>query len=1034
MNALIEILNRFGENALHFAWPMLWQSSALIAILFAIDFALRRRVRAAVRYALWLVLLVKLLLPPSLALPTGVAWWLFPAVTTPARPHMIKFVVNYGADTAPSLPLQPMPAFTPPPRPPMSAAAWTILAWSAISVCLLVWLAMRWRQVVCDVRRATPVPAWLSELFDKTKDSSGLRRNVRLRLTDQAMSPAVCGLFRPVILLPQSLVKKLPPAQLRAVLLHELTHLRRGDVWMNCAQSLVQIVYWWHPLLWLANARIRRVREEAVDDAVMLALRDDAEAYAPTLLEVAKLAFHRPLASLGLVGILESRSALRQRIERLVNFRAPRKAGLTFVSLCGICLFSAAALPMGEAPAKFDELAVSAQQTEAADLGQDTLLTTTTNATGDHELVYKGKRLTEWLADLDDQNPGPANDLAVAAVHHIGTNGLPMIIPMLNPADPHHHGAVLFCYELGSKAKPAIPALINLLNEGYTRGYVGAALSRIGPDSIEPLTAALTNHNPSVRTEVVVSLGNMPLYYGNRGDQMLNTVPVLINCLKDQSPFVRSLSARSLGQIGKEEATVVPALVNSLKDTNSQVRWSSCLALGQFGTRAKRAVPALLAAGQDRDPDVRGTAAIALMQIEPENTEQLDRLMPVLIENIGGIGGTNVNFRSTTAAVLGEWGEKAKSAAPTLLKASQVTSGFEQQQIMKALRAIDPETKSSTDTNLYTHTFKVDTNVFLANLQKQTGLKTNVSAAFRQFLSNVGVDLSPPETIYFNHGHGILFVHATATDLEAAEKAVLALNNPAPPQIHIKARFVEVSPEIVKSLSGTFIPTAVTNVTGILAGPNLRSVLDTLEQSPGFENIAEPEATTLSGRQTQMRATDILTIITNFTYRETSTNAAITPQTTQLECGPVLGSIASVLPDGYTIDLRIIASLNEFLGYDTPPTNSTPVVTSTGAIVNVPIILPSFGVRQASTHMKLYDGQTVVLGGLISTQIATIKDTESVSNGSPAGEHPFREQTIRTFDKKQLLVLVTATLVDPAGNRIHSDDEMPFAKNGIPPQ
>ena len=170
------------------------------------------------------------------------------------------------------------------------------------------------------------------------------------------MSPAVCGLFNPVILLPQSLVEKLSAGQLRAVLLHELFHLRRKDVWVNCAQALLQIVYWWHPLLWLANARIRRVREEAVDDAVMLALRDEAESYAPTLLEVAKLAFIRPLLSLGLVGIMESRSALRQRIERLVNFRPPRKAGLTFLSLCGIFVFSAVALPMGEAPGPVEQL------------------------------------------------------------------------------------------------------------------------------------------------------------------------------------------------------------------------------------------------------------------------------------------------------------------------------------------------------------------------------------------------------------------------------------------------------------------------------------------------------------------------------------------------------------------------------------------------------------------------------------------------------------------------------------------------------
>lgn len=164
------------------------------------------------------------------------------------------------------------------------------------------------------------------------------------------MSPAVCGLFRPVILLPRDLEEKLSTAQLRAVLLHELFHLRRGDVWVNCVQALLQIFYWWHPLLWIANTRIRRVREEAVDDAVMLALREEAETYAPTLLEVAKLAFRRPLMSLGLVGIMESRSALRQRVERLMDFRAPRQAGLTFASLCGIFAFSAVALPMGEAP------------------------------------------------------------------------------------------------------------------------------------------------------------------------------------------------------------------------------------------------------------------------------------------------------------------------------------------------------------------------------------------------------------------------------------------------------------------------------------------------------------------------------------------------------------------------------------------------------------------------------------------------------------------------------------------------------------
>ena len=99
--------------------------------------------------------------------------------------------------------------------------------------------------------------------------------------------------------------------------------------------------------------RIRRVREDAVpDDAVMVALNDEAEIYAPTLLEVAKLAFNRPLPALGFVGILESRDALRHRIERLLNFKTPGRAGLSAVWILALTAFTAIAVPMGEPPEK----------------------------------------------------------------------------------------------------------------------------------------------------------------------------------------------------------------------------------------------------------------------------------------------------------------------------------------------------------------------------------------------------------------------------------------------------------------------------------------------------------------------------------------------------------------------------------------------------------------------------------------------------------------------------------------------------------
>jgi len=243
MNLLIETLNVWADHTLRLAWPMLWQSSLLIGVLFALDWLLRRKLRAVVRYALWLVVLVKLLLPPSLAFPTSAGWWLRPAKAAPAAPPPASVVVTYGVNDRPAVPTAAPPIVVAPLQPRLSRAAWMFLGTVAVSLGLLAWMLARWLRVACDVRRAPLAPAWLTELLPES------RRPARLRLADHSQSPAVCGLFRPVILLPRSLSEQLPPDQLRAVLLHELLHLRRGDVWGNCAQALLQIVYWWHPLL-----------------------------------------------------------------------------------------------------------------------------------------------------------------------------------------------------------------------------------------------------------------------------------------------------------------------------------------------------------------------------------------------------------------------------------------------------------------------------------------------------------------------------------------------------------------------------------------------------------------------------------------------------------------------------------------------------------------------------------------------------------------------------------------------------------------
>lgn len=348
MNFTIEHLNALGAQTVSLAWAILWQSSVLILLILALDWTIGRKLRPGVRYALWLVVIVKLVLPPSLALPSSLAWWVRPKAQISAHAAYLPTVVTYGPATAPLAP--PPTLATEPPRTSLSAAGAASSGSVTISLALLGFLVWRWRQAASNAENDRDIPSWVTDTLEEAHGAAGVRRRVGLRLVQAPMSPALFGLFRPVILLPESLTQRLSAAQLRPVLLHELVHLRRSDVWVNCAQALLQVVYWWHPLVWMANHRIRRAREEAVDESVMLALRGDAESYAPTLLEVARLALPKPLPSLGLVGILESQGALRQRIERLMDFHPPRRARATLSSVLCAIAFGAVALPMGQAP------------------------------------------------------------------------------------------------------------------------------------------------------------------------------------------------------------------------------------------------------------------------------------------------------------------------------------------------------------------------------------------------------------------------------------------------------------------------------------------------------------------------------------------------------------------------------------------------------------------------------------------------------------------------------------------------------------
>jgi beta-lactamase regulating signal transducer with metallopeptidase domain len=344
---IVTFLNSAGHTAVLAAVRMTLQVAALVAVLLALDRVLRDRTRAALRYGLWMLVTVKLLLPTDLLSPTALAYWIAPQFASPIPAFRFSIPADRGGTAGW---LAPAPAeavstqFTPT-SPSLEPQAGILAVWAAGTLALAVWVALRNRRVTRLCLTAETAPDDLVRLLSETAGTLGLGRVPELRLSRTPHSPALCGLLRPVVLLPRALVGQIDREALRNVFLHELIHLRRRDPWFNTLQVAVQVGWWWNPLVWFANARIRALREGAVDEAVML--EADGADYPSTLVAVARHCCAPSSLALAFLGILESPGRLELRVRRLLERPLPRTARLGISGWAGLLLLAATVLPMG---------------------------------------------------------------------------------------------------------------------------------------------------------------------------------------------------------------------------------------------------------------------------------------------------------------------------------------------------------------------------------------------------------------------------------------------------------------------------------------------------------------------------------------------------------------------------------------------------------------------------------------------------------------------------------------------------------------
>lgn len=345
---------------------MLWwvAETTLVAAGLAAVAALAPRLRPlgpAARHALWLVVLIRLVTPPvwswpwpvpvpSVRSPGGATGdWSTAAAAGgvgPAWPGTERVGVEAPRAAAADRPGGDSPVSTRVKLPEADTIGRLLLAgWLVGSVVLAVAQAVRIVRFRRVLRGTVPAPAWIVAEAERVGERLGVGVPDALVVPGLG-TPLLWCLGRPRLLLPSRLIGSLDVAGWRAILAHELAHLRRGDPWVRRLALVAGWGWWWNPLYWVARRRLDVEAELACDAWVVWALPDDRLVYAETLLGIcASLATGttraRTLAPA--LGVGSSGWLFERRLTMILRDRVPCR--LSLPGLLGAGLLALLSLP-----------------------------------------------------------------------------------------------------------------------------------------------------------------------------------------------------------------------------------------------------------------------------------------------------------------------------------------------------------------------------------------------------------------------------------------------------------------------------------------------------------------------------------------------------------------------------------------------------------------------------------------------------------------------------------------------------------------
>jgi beta-lactamase regulating signal transducer with metallopeptidase domain len=628
------------------AW-LVKATALLVAALAATS--LLRRASAGTRHLVWLATLAGILLLPAVSLSPALRLAILPAQLVPTLP------TPRASEIAPTLPprevaITPAPArqstgFTPAAMAVVRDQAtspnvkrvplWAMLlgAWGVVAAALLGWLAFGALSVRRIVRsgRELDERSWTAPLCE-IADRLDLDAVPRLLSSPLIEMPFACGVVEPTIVLPAS-AEGWSDSRRRAVLFHELAHVKRHDLVGHTLGRIACALYWFHPLVWTAARCLRAESERACDDLV-LSCGARASDYADHLLDIVISVRHHGAPATAMP--MARRRELEGRVlaildPAVVRIGPGRMQSVTMLAGVGALALTVAAM----APARTREPNLDRRSLASDSIEHVAKVTSKQTQTQiqTNTVISKSSQISrafERTTAVSGPAPAPA----------------PSASPTPTPApSPMAGDQAALSEALGGIGRVAVreaAAAITGVLSGHAKSIVNG---KSGVDSAKVallLKVLRTDPDADVRKMAAWGLSEAGDVLG-ASDALAEAVrsdedddvremaawaladshrevarKALSSALRrDPSEHVRETAAWGLGNSGlrDDDREVIEAALAS--DESEAVRESAAWALGN--TPRRPAAPALVTALRDRSPQVRESAAWALAEIGDED-------------------------------------------------------------------------------------------------------------------------------------------------------------------------------------------------------------------------------------------------------------------------------------------------------------------------------------------------------------------------------------------------------------------------------